>query len=188
MVSPCRAVPLEAGAVPVPKAILSIYLEPAIEPMAPQVLTISSDVHDAFYDYRDALRMIAFNSEVHDLDGNYARFPEKALRVSALFASLGDSNQIDLNHLARAQAITERWRRGLHELYQQVAGSEPKKPMSAEDKVMRAIRLKVSPTKREIVQFTALGSESVENVLDSLIQGSKVQAKPNGKTTDYVLL
>ncbi len=59
-------------------------------------------------------------SGLTNLDGNYSRFPEKALWVAALFASLSNSLRIELSHWARAQEIAERWRAGTHELYSQL--------------------------------------------------------------------
>ena len=80
-----------------------------------------------------------------DLDGNYARFPEKALRIAALFSSLGGSPEIKINHWAKAQAITERWRSNLHSLYKQVNTEEfATQRWTDNQKVLNAIKQKFS--------------------------------------------
>ncbi len=93
----------------------------------PQVCTLGAGVRDAFYRYYTALRSLAAASDNTDLDANYTRFAEKALRVAILLASLDDrgagpafSGVIELRHWARGQAIAERWRQSLHNLYMQI--------------------------------------------------------------------
>ncbi len=60
----------------------------------PTTCILGEGVLDAFYQYHDALLDIAQGSWRTDLDGNYARFAEKALRVSMLLASLGNNDVI----------------------------------------------------------------------------------------------
>ena len=163
-----------------------LYLE--ISSRQPEVLDVSDDVFDAYYQYLDPLREIISKSEVTDLDGNYSRFPEKALRISALFASVNNCPSIELAHWAKAQAITERWRVGLHELYRQLTESATTVVLSTEDKVLRVIRIKIDPTRREIVQSTRLEYEHVDMALDKLLQANKIKVQPNGRTESYVLV
>lgn len=121
-----------------------------------------------------------------DLDGNYARFPEKALRIAALFASLEGSKEIRLNHWAKAQAISERWRSNLHSLYKQVnSESTTTQKWTDEQKILRAIYDKVNPTSRQIQQYTGLKSDPVTRIIDVLIQGNKIISEVVGKSTRY---
>ena len=154
----------------------------------PDILELSEETFEACYQYLMSLRGIISQSADSDLDGNYSRFPEKALRISALFASLNDSPTIELPHWAKAQAITERWRIGLHELYRQVSAEEDKAKPSDDDKVVRVLRRKGPLTKREISQYTTLKDEKLLNSLNSLMVASKITCKHNGRTDKYELL
>lgn len=151
-----------------------------VKPLPPKHLRISCEAYEAYYAYHNALRFIISNNQNFDLDGNYARFPEKALRIAALFASLDKSESIELKHWAKAQSITERWRIGLHELYQQVTTSTESpttkfvKDLSIEDQIIRAIGKKQNPGIREICQFTDLKSDVVTPALNKLISEGKV--------------
>ena len=64
----------------------------------PEVCTLGAGVEDAFYTYKNALDDLAAVSKNTDLDGNYSRFPEKALRVAILLASIENHHVIDMRH------------------------------------------------------------------------------------------
>ncbi|MDD1775984.1 MAG: hypothetical protein LUP94_01360 [Candidatus Methanomethylicus sp.] len=126
------------------------------------------------------------NINIPDMDGNYGRFPEKALRVAALIASLENNPRIEINHWACAQEIVERWRRNLHELYRQINEEEKeKKELTILGKVKRAIIEKGFPTKREIEQYTGLSSEEVGKELDKLKTEGRIIEEKVGKTYRY---
>lgn len=151
-------------------------------------LKISSEVFEAHYVYHQELRLLTLNNQNSDLDGNYTRFPEKALRIAALFASFENSESIELKHWVKAQAITERWRIGLHELYQQITTTKDSpttkyvKDMPIEAQIIRAIGTKLMSGKREICQFTGLKSNVVTPALNKLISECKVlEVKQDGK-------
>ena len=81
---------------------------------------ISQDAYMGYKNYREALRtMMAANSN-QDLDGNYGRLPETAMRMAVIMASLSNNNRIELRHWAKAQELAETLRKNLHELYAQV--------------------------------------------------------------------
>lgn len=151
-------------------------------------LTISDETFDAYYEYRDALKMMMTNNPDHDLDGNYLRLAEKALRIAALFASLGGSECIELAHWAKAQEITEHWRVGLHELHRQVNDNnrdQPKayiKDMSHEEQILRAVSKKGIVGMREIAQFTTLKTDVIKPIMAEFVQEGKLMAiNDNGK-------
>ena len=99
-------------------------------------LELDPDVKDAYYRYDGALRRLLVEIGIPDFDGSYGRLPEKALRIAALFASLEGSPTIKMKHWAKAQAIAQRWRGNLHEVYKQVNQStQEKKSMSELEKV-----------------------------------------------------
>jgi len=149
-------------------------------------LNLSEEARKAYYRYDTALRNILINMTLTDLDGNYARFPEKALRIAALFTSLEGSKEIRLNHWAKAQAISERWRSNLHSLYKQVnSESTTTQKWTDEQKILKAIYDKVNPTSRQIQQYTGLKSDPVTRIIDVLIQGNKIISEVVGKSTRY---
>lgn len=90
------------------------------KPLPETSCSFGEGVYDAWVCYRSALKKIVTSGTYRDFRGSYARLPIKAIRIAALFASLENDNVIELRHWARAQEITERWRRSLHELYAQV--------------------------------------------------------------------
>lgn len=148
--------------------------------ITPHHVKISDQVYEAFYIYHDALRWLIVNSQNQDLDGNYGRFPEKSLRNAAIFASFEGSDIIEYRHWAKAQAITERWRIGLHGLYDQVSCTKQNsttkyiKDLSVEDQVIRAVKIKKMATSREISQFTKLKMDVIEPASEKLVNEGKI--------------
>ena len=71
-------------------------------PQAERQCFLGEGVFDAFYRYHDALLDIIGQSPDHDLDGNYSRLAEKALRVAMLLGSIENNEQIEIRHWARA--------------------------------------------------------------------------------------
>ena len=163
------------------------------EPLSPKHLKISDVVYEAYYEYHNALRVMIVQNQNHDLDGNYARFPEKALRVAALFASFENSGTIQLKHWAKAQAIVERWRTGLHEFYRQVMDTNGDqvtkyvKDLPVDDQILRAIVIKLNPNERAISQFTGLNMDIVRPALGKLVSNGKVLIIPTGTEQQYIL-
>ena len=113
-------------------------------------------MRDAFYNYFDGLLDLADELDQHDLDGNYARFSEKALRIAMLFAAIERTTVIEMRHWARAQEITEEWRVNLHDLVAELEQRPPKDRQEVEDQVLeqltRLSREKGRCTAREIAQ------------------------------------
>jgi hypothetical protein len=148
--------------------------------------TLGEGVYDAFYRYQEALLDIAETHDNHDLDGNYARFPEKALRVAMLLASLENDGGIELRHWARAQAIAERWRVNLHVLYQQVNESSPYQAVPVEDRVLDVVERLKEPTAREVAQMIhRLSPYQATQCLDKLAEQGVLVAKDTGRTVRY---
>jgi hypothetical protein len=163
------------------------------QPTTATRLKISDDVSEAFNKYHNALRIMILFNQIHDLDGNYTRLPEKALRIAALFASIGNSSSIELNHWAKAQAIAERWRVGLHELYRQLNDYNQDPPtrfinnLPIEEQVIRAVEKKPHPNMREISQFTGHKKDIVEPALAQLVLDNRLVAIEDSGKTRYSL-
>ena len=111
-----------------------------VTPNKTEQLCYTPEVYEAFYAYDEGLLDILQNSTNHDLDGNYARLSEKALRVAALLTSITGTGTIELSHWARALEITEGWRAGLHQLYNQI--NEPAESMNRqmEEKLLTIVQ------------------------------------------------
>jgi hypothetical protein len=145
------------------------------EPTEPTVLSLEPDVSDAFYAYHDGLLESIEDFKIHDLDGNYARMAEKALRVAMLLASVSGSNRIELKHWARAQAITERWRAGLHSLFAQINQLPPSLEREKEEAVLRILRKMGPATAAEVARFVrGLSGNETSRLLDGLVNAGAV--------------
>ncbi len=147
----------------------------------PQELALGNGVYEAFYRYHNALILLTHRNDSQDLDGNYARLAEKALRIAMLLASVSGSTTIEMCHWARAQEIAERWRRNLHALIDQLQGSETQsREAELEDKVMRALEHVETATIRDLraAHLRSYSSEELERVLDSLERLGRVTSEP----------
>lgn len=164
-----------------------------IAPMTPHCCALESDVLDAFYRYHDALISLAGESEHTDLDGNYARFAEKALRIAMLLASLENDGRIELRHWAVGQNTTEHWRRDLHVLVDDLLETmHPTREYSIEEKVYRAFRREASKGKyelsaREVCRAAHISSGEAEQVLNRMSRQGEAIATQKGKTIRYTL-
>ncbi len=151
-----------------------------------QRCTLDATVTDAYYAYFFALQDLILQSP-QDLDGNYVRFPEKALRIAALFASLENDGRIQHRHWARAQAITERWRKSLHALIEQLNETEPSQTVQNEDRILQFVAKRGQVTAREVRQyFKGLDSGQVKATLDSLVRAGMLEVEQDAKTVRYL--
>lgn len=158
---------------------------------------IPPEVSAARYDYLDALTDLIEQELVHnDLASSYVRLPEKALRMAVLFASFEGLAQVELAHFARAQAITERWRAGLHNLYNCIVNrdeDEERETLGAkiERQIMDAIgkleRAGEQPTARLIaMRIRGVSSAEVAQELQKLARlGIVVVTRAESGRTDY---
>ena len=118
----------------------------------PEVCTLGVGVREAFYRYYSGLRGLAAASDNTDLDANYSRFAEKALRVAILLASLENRGVIELRHWARAQEIAERWRQSLHNLYAEINRGQDEERQK-EDRVIAIVRRLGMATANQVHQY-----------------------------------
>ncbi|MBI3957244.1 MAG: DUF3987 domain-containing protein, partial [Chloroflexi bacterium] len=153
----------------------------------PARVRVADGVFDAFYGYHDALLQLAFEGGNQDLDGNYTRFAEKALRVSVLLAAL-EGDVIEMRHWARAQQVTERWRAGLHNLYAQVTGNlGAETERRVEGKVVELLKERGALTKRELCQYAHVQSEAMGTILSTLVESGFVTMTQSGRTYHFLL-
>jgi hypothetical protein len=141
----------------------------AIGPRPQQICSLGGGVYEAFYAYHDALVTLAAQSENPDLDGNYARFAEKALRVAVLLGSLENGGHIAIRHWARAQTIAEHWRQGLHNLYATVNAVSTSTEAELEDQAVRIVRRLGGATAADVRRFMrGISTAEAADLLDRL--------------------
>lgn len=160
----------------------------AVSPLLPERCTLGTGVFNGFYDYMDGLTSTLAVNQNTDLDGNYARFPEKALRIAMLLASFENQGRIEMRHWARAQAITERWRANLHSLIEQVNEQEiPTRQRTNEDRVLHVLeKASTLLTAREVAQnVRGLSTPEVAIILEALVLSGDVQKVTGGRTIRY---
>lgn len=151
-------------------------------PETPCVLT--SEAQTAWYHYRSALKRMSLSSGTRDLDANYARLSETAMRMAVLMASLSNQNVIDLRIWAKAQELAEILRKNLHALYAQVSIPEQPTTQTAtiEDKIKVTVQKLCSQDKPPSVRDLcwALGARNNGKGIDS---GTIKQAVANLERT-----
>jgi hypothetical protein len=109
-------------------------------PLPVETLTLTDQVRDAYYAYDHGLIEVMEGYGHTDLDGNYGRLGEKALRVAALFASLQGNGAVEVSHFAKAQQVVERWRLYTERIYEQVTRRDKSKQEEMEDKALDTLR------------------------------------------------
>jgi Protein of unknown function (DUF3987) len=147
-------------------------------------------VLEAFVSYRAALLTFVSHSpqDRQDLDGSYVRFPEKALRIAMLLASLENAGRIEHRHWARAQEICERWRADLHTLFSLLSEAGPVESELLEEKVLRIVELLGLVTVREVKQrVRGADTMKIRGILDGLVQAGTLEAVGTGRTVRYRL-
>ncbi len=162
--------------------------EVEVEPLEPNVVKPKPEVYEAYYRYYDALLDMTDAPEWQswDLDSNYTRFHEKALRIAALFASFDGSEYVTLSHWSKAQRITESWREDLHRLVDQVNEPDESEAEEMEERIyLKLCELSKSGTvtARSIGQrIRGLSSAEVNTILGQLEQAGAVKRSQAGRT------
>ncbi len=152
-------------------------------------LRLGIGVRDAAYAYGEALLDIANSGGIRDIDGNYGRLPETALRVAAIFASLQGESEIQIRHWARAQQLAEKWRQYLHNLYRALTTSvETSKERTKEDAILTQLAKRGALTKREITQHVrGLSSAEAEALISAMTKTGVIVEISVGRTAKYSL-
>lgn len=105
-----------------------------------------------------------------------------------LLASLENDNHIEMRHWARAQMITERWRAGLHNLYDQINGDEGSVSRQIEENILKYIADNGPSTARDVYRSTRkLDSAQANIILEGMVQNGLLQREETGKTVKYAL-
>lgn len=164
------------------------YTIAAVPPPEREV-ELGKGVFNAFYDYDNALGEIITSRPATDIDGNYSRFAEKAIRIAVLLASFDGGDLIEMRHWARAQQITEMWRCNLHNLYSQVTNTtDGTTQIDFEDRIMQRIVSNGPQTRRQMMQYiNGLDSDTVNRVTESMLKAGVLVSLKNGKKEEFAL-
>jgi hypothetical protein len=152
---------------------------------------LSPEVRTAYYAYDEALHTLMAQSKQEDLDGSYARFPMKALRIAGLLASLHDdstSYTIWPRHWYRGQQIAERWRADLHKLVTQVSADETEtREGKGEQRILTVLRKHGALSAMAIHKWTKFAHTDILQHLEVLRKAEVVRIEETGRTTKYAL-
>lgn len=159
-----------------------------------------SGVREAHEAYFEALMHLKVE---HNLDkrfsSNYNRFPDMALKIAMLLASLENDDKMDMRHWYRGQQITERWRRDLHCLMSQLDAGGSSRDASygkLEDRVQDVLLHRLAPGQKASARQIMLwgntllrdaGSPEVRKILENLVDEQQVEKEGQGKTALYGL-
>lgn len=169
-------------------------------------VTIDESAQQAYVRYRVALKKLIGKTKEdketittidEDLDSNYSRLPNQALKIAALIASMENNNQIDLPIWILAQEITETFRRNLHELYIQVSVKSDE-ASGLEDILINYLKKTLTSkgitevTAREISQYgpneiRKLKADGIKDLLSNLERSGEVQCRKEGKKENWSL-
>lgn len=151
---------------------------------------IGIDVLDSFYSYHDALMDMAADAAEEgddDLNGSYGRFGEKAMRVAILLASVNGDETIESIHWARAQTITESWRRSLHNLKDHLTEQAPSQERKEHEKIIKMIlKFEHGATASQLAKTTrAYSTAEIDNHCKRMmIAGSLIVASTTRQNTN----
>jgi hypothetical protein len=158
------------------------------DPLPQVVFRIEPEVEDAYYRYHDGLLDItAKMGNNTDFDSSYARFAEKAMRIATLLAAFDDANSVKPHHWWRAVLVTERWRRGLHTLVEQLQGDiEYEEESSLEQRILGLLQEAQGPVaERSIYKKLKKKADDVRLILERMYEEGLVSPRQmrggNGK-------
>jgi hypothetical protein len=157
-------------------------------PLPERPCSWDDDAYEAYYTYDVSLKRLLQKPQYknNDFDGNYTRFPEKALRIAMLLASLENGGHLEIRHWARAQYIAERWRSSLHNLYDQLNQAETTEAEQIEEKILQVVRRfkEVSPS--VVNQYVhGLDTTNARYKLIELVKAGVLEEVPNKKSPKY---
>jgi hypothetical protein len=159
------------------------------QPHQETAYVLSPEVRKAYYAYDDAIHTLMGQTKNEDLDGSYARFPIKALRIAGLLASLHDDGSkctIWPAQWYRGQQIAERWRHDLHALMKQVDEHDgTTREAKGEQRLLGVLRQHGALSARDIHRWTKLTHTDIVQYLTVLQEAGVVQEFDTERTKKY---
>lgn len=157
-----------------------------------EVVTFGEGVYEAWERYRLALKQLGRTLPTKDLKGSYGRLPIKAIRIAALLGSFENNGLVEMKHWALAQEIAERWRKSLHELYEQANERAEHRSYVLQDVILECLQKHGPLTVREMQQKNArLKREKPENIRAStceLIRDGEITENREGRKVTFEYL
>ena len=162
-----------------------VHAEVTVSELTTTDCLLGPGVFEAFYTYLDALLDLAAAMPSQDFDGNYARLPEKALRVAMLAASLENDNRIELRHWALGQEVAEQWRAELHNLAASLQGDvQESRTSDVEQRVQATIKRLGKATVNDLRRHVrGLSVEEIERSCEALVRIGVVLSEQTIKGT-----
>jgi hypothetical protein len=140
------------------------------------------------YLYADGLADVLEARRGGPLDPCYMRFPDRALRGAALMASVSESATVELHHWARAQTIVERWRAGLHHLWDQLheGGTESRAERLQEQILAKHTKAGEPLSIREATRgWRSVSWQEIAAAYESLVAVGDLVEHPTPQTIKY---
>jgi len=161
-------------------------------PLPLQEITFDAKADHAQEAYQMAIfTMIADTTQVsEDLGASYIRLHAKAIRIAMLLASVEGKTVIGLQHWAYAQAITERWRRMMHQVIEMAADSQPlTRDILLQEKVESLLARHHPLSLRGMHQHLRriASMRELRAVVKDMVDFQAVIEQQHGKTTMYML-
>lgn len=144
--------------------------------------SLGDGVKDGFYEYHDSLTEHIMSMSNEDMDSNYVRFAEKALRIAILLASLENNGRVEIEQWDTGRKIAQRWRGNLHNMFEAVSDQGF---IAKENKVIRYVTDHPGSTAREVGQNVGLSSGETRMILESFCKQGEVMSRSNGKRVEY---
>jgi hypothetical protein len=150
------------------------------------------EAHEAYY--KALMELTNTDSFDERLNSNYIRFPDMALKIAMVLASLENGNKMDMRHWARGQAVVERWRRDLHSLMSQLSNGEGSTSYGAlEATIIHVLNTKFKGKKaivRDIAQagskfLREAGSPKVREICEELHADGVLARDGQGRGAKY---
>lgn len=171
--------------------VLSIFPEINVVPAKGEIITIPQDVREMFYEYRRDMKDKITQSKDSDLDGNFIRYPDTALKIAVLIASVNGKEALTVREWKFAKMIAEDWRNDLIRLYNQDLPAQRLDDMALEkDEENRIFKILVNRgplSSRELQQQTRKNAEKVNQCLAKLEEEEKIIGYRRGERTVYDL-
>jgi len=147
---------------------------------------MAPEARSAYEAYFRSMRDLVINgARGEDLDGSYTRFPEKALRVAMLLASLENNGVIEIRHWARGQQIAEQWRANLHNLTDQLSSQRTaSKAAILEDKIVQKVLHLGGATVNQLVHnIRGVSTDEAIKVVEALVTSGALSVTKTSKGT-----
>ncbi len=167
-----------------------INVKEIVDALPVNYIRFSDEAYNAFYNYMDGLQDVITDHKIDKLASNYGRLPVICARMALLFASLADADEVELKHWAKAQEITEGWRKLLHNTLDILSNTDKTSvEAEAEDKVKKVLKTgKLSRAEIKNLAFkNSLSDNQLQILLDNMVRLGTILQEKTKRTVKYYL-